>query len=180
MTIVDAQRDMRAAYYGGAPGLVASGVIWLLAGSLAAAINPKSGVIALCLGGAVIHPLAQLLCKMLGRSGRHQADNPLASLALESTGVLLLCLLLAVAISFYRIELFFPAMLIVIGARYLTFQTIYGLRVYWICGAILALAGLALASANLWLPTVAFITALIEWSFALVIFLQSRHENSLQ
>ena len=48
----------------------------------------------------------------------------------------------------YRIEFFFPAMLLAIGGRYLTFAPMFGIRLYWVCGAALALAGWALAANN--------------------------------
>ncbi|MEQ9310365.1 MAG: hypothetical protein RLN90_13000 [Balneolaceae bacterium] len=43
------------------------------------------------------------------------------------------------AYSIFQIEKewFFPFMLMIIGARYLVFQSIYGMRVYWALGLIL-------------------------------------------
>jgi hypothetical protein len=35
---------------------------------------------------------------------------------------------------------FFPAMLMVIGGRYLSFAVVYGLRTYWALGASLAVS----------------------------------------
>lgn len=174
MNTAEAQHDMRSAYYAGAPGLIVSGLVWLVAGAVAALAQPTSAVIALCVGGAAIHPLAVLLCKALGRSGQHQRTNPLAALALESTGVLLLCLLLPIALSFHRMDLFFPGMLLVIGARYLTFHTLYGLKLYWLCGFTLAGAGLALAMTGAALPIPAFVGGLIELAFGLVLLRVSR------
>jgi F0F1-type ATP synthase assembly protein I len=144
MTFTDAQYDMRRAYYGGATGLFASSLVWLAAGVVAVWVDPQTAVWALLGGGMLIHPMAVALSKALGRSGSPDADNPLARLALEGTIWFLLTLALAYVISVYRVEWFFPAMLLMIGGRYLTFQTLYGLRAYWIGGAVLAAAGMAL------------------------------------
>jgi len=101
-------------------------------------------VLALLVGGMLIHPLGLLLCKALGRPAKHSTANPLASLALATTVWLVLSLPLAWVVSLHRIDWFFPAMLCVIGGRYLCFHTLYGLRTYLFCGAVLAGAGFLL------------------------------------
>ena len=103
--------------------------------------SPERGVWALLIGGMLIHPASVLLVKGLGRSGKHSPGNPLGSLALAATFWLVLSCVLAYVVSILRIEWFFPAMLFVIGGRYLVFATIFGTRTYWACGAALALAG---------------------------------------
>ena len=140
VTIADAQRDMRIAYYDGAPGIMTSGMVWLVAGTFAQYGSPERGVWVLLIGGMFIHPLAVLFNKALGRSGNHNPANPLAGLAMASTFWMIMCLLLAYAISTVRLDLFFPAVLLIIGGRYLTFATLYGTKIYWVCGAVLALA----------------------------------------
>lgn len=68
-----------------------------------------------------------LIAKALGRPGTAAPDNLLKALALEGAGWLLLSLPLAYGISVYQVEWFFPAMLLVIGGRYLTFATLYSM-----------------------------------------------------
>jgi hypothetical protein len=109
MNLSEAQHDMRQAYLGGAPGLLASGTAWLVAGVLALTQAPGTAVLALLIGGMFIHPAAVLICKAAGRSGRHQAGNPLGRLALESTVQLLLAIVVAFALSRLRAEWFFPS-----------------------------------------------------------------------
>src|SRR6478735_12655833 len=150
MEIQNAQADMRHGYFGGAFGLFASAAMWLAAGGVAAGGATKTAVIVLFVGGMLIHPLAMLASKLAGRPGAHRKGNPLGALALESTVILLLGVMLALLLAQFRIELFFPAMLLVIGGRYLVFQTLYGRRVYWLCGGVLA--GLGIAAAMLKLP----------------------------
>jgi hypothetical protein len=61
-------------------------------------------------------------------------------------------------------------MLLIIGGRYLTFQTIYGLRTYWACGALLGASGLTLALAHSPAVVGAFTGAAIELLFSAVLF----------
>lgn len=175
LTIQEAQADMRRAYLSGAPGVLVSGLVWLVAGGVAVLVSDRAAVIALLLGGAAIHPLAVVLTRLLGRSGKHSADNALGSLAAEGTFWLLAGCAIAYGMHVLRIEWFFPAMLLVIGGRYLTFHTLFGLRAYWVCGAVLCVAGLGLALARAPAVTGAFAGAFIETVFAAVLFVQARH-----
>ena len=148
MHIADAQQDMRFGYLGGAPGLLASALAWLAAGLAPRGGSARHAVLALFVGGMLIHPAAVLLARVLGRPGAHAPSNPLGRLALETTGLLLCGLAIAYGVALVRPVWFFPAVLLMIGGRYLTFATLYGLRLYWGCGAALALAGWAVAAAR--------------------------------
>ena len=57
---------------------------------------------------------------------------------------------------------------------YLTFQTLYGLRIYWLCGAALCLAGLALGLARAPARVSALSGAAVEFVFAAIIFAQAK------
>jgi len=170
MTIAEAQRDMRFGYLGGAPGMFASALAWLVAAFVALYGSPKQAVVTLFIGGMLIHPVGVLLTKILRRPGAHTKGNPLGALALESTFWMIMCLPLAYGASLLRSEWFFPAMLLVIGGRYLTFQTMYGMRAYWACGAALALAGFLLAKNGAPMALGAFAGAGIEFVFSAFIF----------
>lgn len=172
----DAQRDLRVAYCAGGPGVLASAIAWACAAAVAAFVSPRQAVLALFVGGMLIHPLGLLITKALGRSGSHAKGNPLAALALESTILMLLCLPIAWALSLHRLDWFFPAMLLIIGGRYLLFTTMYGLRTYWLLGATLAVAGFALV-VLLAPPAAAALTgALIELAFAVYLIGVGRRE----
>lgn len=173
-TFADAQRDMRHAYAGGAPGMLVSGLVWTGAGLVAMGGSAQHAVLALFVGGMAIHPLGMLLAKLLGRPGNHTRGNPLGSLAMESTVWMLLGFALAFSLSQWRSELFFPAMLLTIGGRYLTFATVYGMRIYWACGVILAAAGFLLARDGAPMSTSAFAGAAIELGFSFAIFARER------
>lgn len=176
MTINDAQRDMRAAYFSGAPGMFVSALAWLAAGFVALRVSAASSVIVLFIGGMFIHPVATVLCKLLGASGKHRSTNPLGTLALEGLAWFLLCLPIIYAVSRINVLWFFPAMLCVIGGRYFSFHTLYGLRMYWICGAALALAAYLCAASKVPPHVGAFAGAAIEAAFAVVIGLVNREE----
>lgn len=167
---------MRCAYYGGATGLAVSATAWLAAAIVAVQGAPLTAVLTLYGAGMLIHPVGVLVDKALGRSGGHAKDNPLGPLALESLFVMLLFMPVAYVVFLYQPHLFFPTMLVIIGARYLLFTTLYGLRTYWICGAVLAGSGYALAinNAPFWLG--AWVGSGIEYLFAVVVFWQARKE----
>jgi len=175
-TISDAQHEMRFAYYCGAPGMLTSAIVWLVAGITASLSSPERAVWTLFIGGMFIHPVSVLLTKLIGRPGRHTRGNPFGALALASTFWLILSCPLAYSVSLLRIEWFFPAMLFVIGGRYLTFSTIFGTRIYWVCGAALALAGYLLARAHASPQLGAFTGSAIEAAFAIFIFVSARRE----
>ena len=174
ITLQAAQADMRRAYLSGAPGILVSGLVWLTAGIVAAMGSEKASVLTLLFGGAAIFPLSIVLTKLLGHSGKHTTGNALGGLAAEGTFWLLAGCAIAYGMHTLRIEWFFPAMLLVIGGRYLTFQTLYGLRVYWACGALLCIAGLALALARTPPVAGAFTGAAIELVFAVFVFKQTK------
>lgn len=173
-TIQQAQADMRRGYFLGAPGVLVSGLVWLVAGLVAALHTERAAVLALLFGGGLIHPLSVLLNRLLGRSGKHSTGNVLGGLAAEGTFWLLAGCAIAYGVSVLRIEWFFPAMLLVIGGRYFTFQTLYGLRSYWACGALLCFTGLALALARMPVAVGAFAGAAVEIAFSAVLFAQSK------
>ena len=173
-TIKTAQADMRRGYTFGAPGVLVSGSVWLAAGVVVLMVSSQAAVLTLLAGGALIFPLAMLLSKLLGLPDGHTKGNPLGTLAGEGTVWLIAGCVIAYGVSTLRIEWFFPAMLLVIGGRYLTFQTLYGLRLYWVLGALLIAAGFALA-VLLAPPLVgAFAGGVIELVFAAILFVEAK------
>jgi len=175
-----AQRDMRSAYLNGTPGMFASALAWAVAGCVAAAMSPQRAVWALFVCGVFIHPVGVLFARLLGRTGRHARDNPLGALAMATTFWMIMMLPLAYGVSLLRIDLFFPAMLFVIGGRYLCFHTLYGSRLYWVCGAVLGLAGYALARLHAPVALGGFAGAAIEVVFAGLLLACARRDAGTQ
>ena len=169
-----AQADMRQGYLDGAPGVAASALAWLVAAGVAWQVSPQAAVLTLLAGGALIHPVGVVLAKVLGRRGGHTAGNPLGTLAVEGTLWMLGGIAVAYGLQVLRIEWFFPAMLIAIGGRYLSFQTLYGLRLYWVMGAVLAFGGIGLALLRVMPLHAALAGGLVEAVFAAVLLVQAR------
>ena len=169
-SIDEAQRDMRNAYYSGATGVVTSATAWLAAALAAAFVSSYAGVLTLIFGGMLIFPASVVLCKVIGRSGKHSKHNPLAPLAIESTIWMLLSIFVAIGAALYKIEWFFPAMLLVIGGRYFTFSTLYGLRIYWAFGATLVISAMPLVFFEVPVIVGAFTGALVEYAYGIAIF----------
>ncbi len=168
-SIIDAQQDMREAYADGATGALASATAWLVAAVVTAFSGPEAGVVTLFFGGMLIFPASVLSSKAMGRSGQHSKDNPLGPLAIQGTIWMVLSIFIAVGISITRVEWFFPAMLLIIGGRYLTFVTLYGLRVYWVFGAALVAAGALLVILEAPAIAGAYAGALTEYAFGIAI-----------
>lgn len=173
-SISDAQADMRRGYCSGGAGILASALAWWAAAGGATAGPPQRAVWALLIGGMLIHPASVLLCKLLRARGAHTQGNPLGELAGASTFWLIFCLPLAYALSLQELRWFFPAMLLVIGGRYLVFATLYGMRLYWALGLVLAFAGFALGYRMAPAPVAAATGAAIETVFAVICLVHHR------
>lgn len=174
MTVSEAQVDMRQGYCSGGTGVLASAIAWSVAAGVAVFGSAPNAVWVLLVGGMFIHPVAVLICKLLGARGAHSKGNPLGQLAGASTFWLVFCLPLAYALGQQELGWFFPAMLLIIGGRYLVFATVYGMRLYWALGLVLAAAGFVLG--YLAVPAhVAVVTgAAVEAAFAVIFLVQHR------
>lgn len=173
-TVAEFQDDMRRGYLWGATGVMTSGLVWLAAGLVAYFDHPRNAIWTLFVGAAFIVPVSNLIDRALGAPGKHSAGNRLAALAMETTVFMLMCLPLAYGLSLFRIEWFFPAVLMIIGGRYLAFATIYGTPVYWLLGALLGVGAL-LAFMLAFPPHVsALVGAGIELAFGAVLLAAKR------
>ncbi len=175
-----AQQNMQQVYFCGAPGVLISGLVWLVAGFTAKSFNDETGLITLLLAGMLIFPLSLVLTKLLGRSAKHDKSNPLGPLALEVTFWMLLSLPLVLLLANNQVAYGFIGMLIIIGGRYLTFTTLYGLRHYYVLGACLAI--FAMASFILALPStvIALGGGSIEVIFSLYLFWLGKSSDASQ
>lgn len=162
---------MRDVYYWGATGVLTSALVWCGAGFVSWLVSATNAVWALFIGGALIHPIAVTMDKLLGRRGKHDPNNPLGTLAFASTIWLIFCLPLAYVVSTVNVSWFFPAMLLVIGGRYLTFAVVFGEKVYYVLGGSLALAAYLLYKIGASATLGAFAGSAIEFVFAGALFL---------
>lgn len=106
-------------------------------------------ITALAVRGAFILPLTQLCLRLAGRSASLNPANPLRQLALGIAFTLPLGMPLLAPVVELRLSLFYPALMILVGAHYLPMGFLYGMREFLALGAALVFAGVAVA---LWLP----------------------------
>lgn len=163
------QAQMRHAHFDGAPGVLVSGVVWIMAAAACHYRGTASGMWVLLMGGACIHPLASVLTRVLGRPGKATA-NPLNALAAASTVWLIACCAMAYGLYRWIPMLFFPAMLLSIGSRYMTFTTLFGRSLYWILGAVLVVAACLAVFFKLSPMSAALLGGVPELVFAGVVF----------
>jgi hypothetical protein len=176
MDIADAQREMRWAHFAGGLGALVSGLVWLAAAAVALTRAPMTAAATLLIGGMAIYPLSVLLCKAVGRPGSVGRANPLAGMALEVTLLFVMCLPFAYLAAQSRPDWFFPGMLMLIGGRYLSFRTLYGLPLYLVFGALLAAAGFALLALHAPFGAGPLTGALIELTFAALLIAAGRRD----
>jgi drug/metabolite transporter (DMT)-like permease len=172
--IKQAQTEMRNHHMSGATGIIVSGFVWLVTSFVAYSYSPENAVWTLLIGGALIHPVSTMLNKMIGVGGTHGKNNPLGSLAMEGTFFMLMCIPLAYVLSLQRTEWFFQGMLMIIGGRYLTFNTLFGNRLFWILGGVLGMAGYVLFSLNAQSTITALTGAVIEILFGFFVYFNVR------
>lgn len=145
MSILDAQREMRRAFLGGFAGQLIAGVIWAASAAFTLLAAPNTGIAVLFFGSMAIFPLTQGLLRLIGRPAKVSAENGLWALGAQIAFTVPLNFLLVFAATFHRYEWFYPAAMIAVGAHYLPFVTLYGMRMFAMLGALLVGAGTALA-----------------------------------
>lgn len=135
MDVREAQQDVRHAFLGGAVGQTVAGMLWLGSAALGTWGGAKAAILMLAAGGIFIYPITRLGLWVLGRRGRMRPENPMSELGWQVPIVLPLCLPLVGAATLYRLEWFYPAFMIAVGAHYLPFAFLYGMRMFvLLCG----------------------------------------------
>ncbi|MGA2559774.1 MAG: hypothetical protein ABSF17_08850 [Terracidiphilus sp.] len=145
MLVSDAQREVRTVYVGGFWGQLVSGAIWLTSAALGTWATPRAAIIAIVAGGFFIFPLTQLMLRLSGRQASLTSDNPLKALAVQIAFTLPLGMLLLAPVGAYRLNWFYPALMILLGAHYLPFTFLYGMRMFLPLTAILVGSGTLIA-----------------------------------
>ena len=145
MLVGDAQGEVRRVYLGGLVGNAVSGALWLASACLAVWTSQKAAMILLVAGGFFIYPVLSLVLRIMGRPASLSAANPFRFLAIQAAFVLPLSMPLVAPVVAYRITWFYPAMMVLLGAHYLPFATLYGMRTFLVLAAALIASGLAIA-----------------------------------
>ena len=141
MEIADAQFDMRSRFAGAFYGHLVSGVLWLASAVLATWSTPRAAIATLVVGGFFIFPLTELLVRTVGRGSPLRPGNTLRYLGMQAAFVLPASMLLLVPVSLYRLSWFYPALMILLGAHYLPFVFLYGMRMFAVLAGVLVGGG---------------------------------------
>lgn len=145
MRVVDAQREIRQTYLGGFMGQLVSGLLWLASAVAATWSSPRSAIVLIVAGGFFIFPLTRLGLALIGHRVGTTQGNPLNGLATQVAFTLPLTLPVVGAAALYRLDWFYPALMIVLGAHYLPFVFLYGMRMFAVLSALLVSIGVVLA-----------------------------------
>lgn len=147
MNIKAAQEELCSSYANGAIGVAVSGVVWLASGIAALSLDTRLAMAVLFFGGMAIHPLSTLIVRQIMKRPAVSAENSLEMIGLLTVPIILLGLFAGYLVSGDKPAWFFAIALMAVGARYLTFKTIYGLSHYIFLGFAL----LAIGFAGIWL-----------------------------
>ena len=145
MEIKECQFEMRTAFLGGFAGQLVSGLIWLGAAAAAEWLQPRWGMAVLFFGSMGIFPMTQVTLRLLGRPAQVSPENNLWGLGAQTAFIVPVNFLLVGAATLYNPNWFFPAAMIVVGAHYLPFITLYGMKMFGILAVLLVLSGVGLA-----------------------------------
>jgi hypothetical protein len=144
-TIADAQREMRTRFVGGFYGQLVSAVLWIVSAGLATWRSPRAGIATIVFGGFFIFPVTELLIRAAGERTPLSSANTLRHLGMQVAFVLPLCMPLLVAVSLFRLNWFYPALMILVGAHYLPFVFLYGMPMFAVLSGMLVAGGVLIA-----------------------------------
>src|SRR5262249_47577830 len=145
MNIVDAQRENRFRFSGGFYGQAVSGLIWLISACFASWGSPTTAISVLVVGGFFIFPITELLVRTIGTRSKLDSGNLLPQLGMQAAFVLPLSMPLLLPVTLYRLNWFYPALMILLGAHYLPFVFLYGMKMFAVLAAVLLGGGVIIA-----------------------------------
>lgn len=155
-----------------------AGLVWLLSAVTATAAGIGWGILVMLVAGFFIYPLTQVALWAMGGPTSPPRENPLRELSIEVPLVGPLMIPLVGAVALRRVEWFYPAMMLAMGAHYLPFSFLYGMPQFIRLGVIMAVAGVAV---GLWAPGLstfaAFLTASVLFGFGLIAYQAFQAEN---
>ena len=137
---MDFHKEIRYSFLGGFTILIVESIIWILAGLLGDLISFKIGVLIIIIGGMLFYPLA-LLMQIILKRPKVKKENKINGLFTQIGLMIPLSFPLIFMLTKENINLFFPALTIIIGIHYLPFVYAYKMNSYWILAAILVIGG---------------------------------------
>jgi len=167
MQVTQAQSDVRRVYRGGFAGPLVSALIWFAAAAVYQWGSSGTAMVVLFFGGMLIFPLSTLVLKIAGGPSALPKGHPSIALATQAALTVPPGILVAIALGTYEPSLFFPAALIIVGAHYLPFISLYGM---WLFGALAGVLAAIGAVAMFWLPD---LRGLSGWIGAVVLLVSA-------
>ncbi len=170
--------EYRRCHLGGSVYLVVEGVLWLLSATLGATGHIPGAMLVLLIGGVFIHPIATVCSRLLrlplpAKSNRLPLLNTWIALTIP-----LGLPLVFMAISNSREDLFFPAFAVLVGAHWLPFAYVYGMKSFLALAGILVLGGILFGFVfSGHFSACGFFTGGIHLLFAAVHFVLIRRES---
>src|SRR4051812_12909969 len=137
MMISEAQLEIRTRFIGGFYGQFVSGTLWLASAGLAVWQGPPASIIMLVVGGFLFFSATEWLIRTIGGRAAVGPATALVSLGMQIAFVLPLSMPLLLPVGLYRLNWFYPAMMILLGAHYLPFVFLYGMRMFAVLAAFL-------------------------------------------
>ena len=137
---MDYHTEIRHSYLGGFSILLVEGFTWILAGIFWNFISFKIGILVIIISGTFFYPMSQLLQIILKRP-KIRKENPLNLLFTQIGLIIPFSFPLIFLLTKENVNLFFPALTIIIGAHYLPFIYAYKLKTYWILAPLLVVGG---------------------------------------
>jgi hypothetical protein len=145
MEVSLAQREVRRVFRGGFMGQLVAAVLWFASAAAATYGTPRAAILLLVIGGFFIFPATMLGLRLLGGPWKLSAGNPLNGLGMQVAFVLPLSLPLVAAATAHRLQWFYPAFMIALGAHYLPFMFLYGMPMFGVLSGVLVGLGVVLA-----------------------------------
>ncbi len=137
---MDFHTEIRHSYLGGFSILLVEGFMWILAGIFWNFISFKIGILVIIIGGTFFYPLGEIVQRLLKRP-KIKKENPLNLLFTQISLIIPFSFPVIFLLSRENVNLFFPALTIIIGAHYLPFVYAYKLKTYWILASLLVIGG---------------------------------------
>jgi hypothetical protein len=145
MLVPDAQREVRTVFIGGFWGQLVSSAIWLASAALGMWVTPRAAILMLVAGGFFIFPVTTLLLRLTRGPASLSRDNPFGNLGMQIAFTLPMTMLLLVPVTAFRLNWFYPALMVLVGAHYLPFTFFYGMRIFVPLCALLISGGVVIA-----------------------------------
>ncbi|HEV2597551.1 DUF7010 family protein [Sphingopyxis sp.] len=172
-----AQQDLARAYAGGAPGVLVSGLVWLIAGAVWQLHGTMAAFAALFFGGMAIHPLGVLVERIAFHAPKATIGKPLEALAIEATFPLFAGVLIAWVLLVRAPDLAIPVFAAIVGTRYFLFRTMYGEIAYWALGGAFLLIAAPTLFGVAWPVNIGFLIGVAELIFAALILQRWRRRS---